>query len=233
MRFWCSSANSDLGLVVIFWFEVFLVQYLSSFVFSRWLKCKLELLFSLILLSNIFNVWVLHALLCMLHKSHVYDFFWPHPAACGILVSLPDQGWNPCPLHWEHRDLTIGLLGSLCTHMFKISNDTGGDKMKIIPHFPAPTLLLLLFSHYIVSSSFVTPWTAAHQASLSFTVSQSLLKHMSTKSMMPSNHLILCYPLLLLPSVFPSIRVFSSELPLYIRWPKWWSFSFSISPSNE
>ena len=80
---------------------------------------------------------------------------------------------------------------------------------------------------------FVTPWTAAHQASLSITNSQSLPKLMSIESVMPSNHLILCRPLLLLPSIFPSIRVFSNESVLCIRWPKYWSFSFSISPSNE
>ena len=80
---------------------------------------------------------------------------------------------------------------------------------------------------------FVTPWTALHQASLSFTISQSLLKLMSIELVMPSNHLILCHPLLLLPSIFLSIRVFSNELALHIRWPKYWSFSFRISPSNE
>ena len=80
---------------------------------------------------------------------------------------------------------------------------------------------------------FVTPWTAAHQASLSITNSQSLLKLMSIESMMPSNHLILCCPLLRLPSIFPSIRVFSNESALLIRWPKYWSFSFNISPSSE
>ena len=80
---------------------------------------------------------------------------------------------------------------------------------------------------------FATPWTAAPQASLSFTISGSLLKPMSIESVMSSNHLICCHPLLLLPSVFPSIRVFSNELALQIRWPKYWSFSFSISPSNE
>ena len=80
---------------------------------------------------------------------------------------------------------------------------------------------------------FVTPWTAAYQASLSFTISQSLLKFMSIKSVMPSNHLILCRPLLLLPLIFLSIRVFSNESTLCMRWPKYWSFSFSISPSNE
>ena len=80
---------------------------------------------------------------------------------------------------------------------------------------------------------FVTPWTAARQASLSITNSWSLLKLMSMESVMPSNHLILCCPLLLLPSVFPSIRVFSKESVLCIRWSKYWSFSFSISPFNE
>ena len=80
---------------------------------------------------------------------------------------------------------------------------------------------------------FVTPWTAAHQASLSFTISQSLLKFMSIESVMPSNHLVLCHPLLLLSSIFPSLRVFSNESTLHIRWPKYWSISFSISSSNE
>ena len=79
----------------------------------------------------------------------------------------------------------------------------------------------------------VTPWTAAHQASLSFTISRSLLKLMSMELVMPSNHLILCCPLLFPPSVFPSIRVFSNESILPIRWPKYQSFSFSISPSKE
>ena len=80
---------------------------------------------------------------------------------------------------------------------------------------------------------FATPWTVAHQASLSITSSWSLLKFMSIKSVMPSNHLTLCCPLLLLTSVFPRIRVFSNESALHIRWPKYWSFSFNISPSNE
>ena len=80
---------------------------------------------------------------------------------------------------------------------------------------------------------FATPWTAARQASLSITNSRSLLKLMSIESVMPSNYLILCCPLLLLPSIFPSIRVFSNESVLCIRWPKYWSFSFSISPSSE
>ena len=81
--------------------------------------------------------------------------------------------------------------------------------------------------------NFMIPWTAACQASLSITNSQSLVKLMSLELVMPSNQLILCHPLLLLPSIFPSIRVFSSESTLHMRWPKYWSFSFSISPSNE
>ena len=90
--------------------------------------------------------------------------------------------------------------------------------------------LLLLFSRSVVSNSLQTPWTATCQASLSITISQGLL---SIELVMPSNHLILCCPLLLLPSIFPSIRFFSNELAVRIRWPKYWSFSFSISPSNE
>ena len=80
---------------------------------------------------------------------------------------------------------------------------------------------------------FATPWTAAHQDSQSITNSQSLLKPMSIELVMPSNHLILCHPLLFPPSIFPSIRDFSNEWFLHIRWPKYWSFSFSIRPSNE
>ena len=80
---------------------------------------------------------------------------------------------------------------------------------------------------------YVTPWIAAQQASMSITNSRSLLKLMSIKAVMPSNHLILCHPLLLLPSIIPNIGVFSSESVIHIRWPKYWSFSFSISPSRE
>ena len=91
---------------------------------------------------------------------------------------------------------------------------------------------LVQFSHSVMSDS-ATPQTAARQASPSITNSRSLLKLMSIESVMPSNYLILCHPLLLLPSNFPSIRVFSNESTLRIRWPKYWSFSFNISPSNE
>ena len=91
----------------------------------------------------------------------------------------------------------------------------------------------ILYGSVQFSRSVVSPWTAAHQASLSITNSRSLLKLISIESVMPSNHLILCRPLLLPPSIFHSIRVFSNESALRIRWPKYWSFSFSISPSNE
>ena len=96
-------------------------------------------------------------------------------------------------------------------------------------------VVIFIHSVQLLSSVwlFETPWTSAHQASQSITNSGSLLKHMSFESMMPPNHLILCHPLLLPPSTFPSIRVFSNESVLQIRWPKYWSFSFSISPSNE
>ena len=100
-------------------------------------------------------------------------------------------------------------------------------------HSHTHTHISVQFSCSVVSDSFETPWTAACQASLSITNSRSLLKLMSIESVMPSNHLILCCPLLLLPLVPPSIRLFSSESTLRMRWPKYWSFSFSISPSKE
>ena len=103
--------------------------------------------------------------------------------------------------------------------------------------FSKPSLDSGTFSQWVQSLShvwlFVTPWTTACQASLSITNSQSSPKPMSIESVMPSSHLILCCPLLLLPSIFPSIRVFSNESALHFRWPEYWSFSFNISPSNE
>ena len=121
------------------------------------------------------------------------------------------------------------LLPSLTT-IFKTDNPLN-------PSVPLPSLYSLhdssvQFSHCRVQL-FAPPWTAACQASLSITNFQSLLKLMSFESVMPFNHLILCRPLLLPPSIFPSIRIFSNESVLRITWPKYWSFSFSISPSNE
>ena len=94
-------------------------------------------------------------------------------------------------------------------------------------------LLLVVVQLLSCVRLFATPWTAARQASLSFTIFRSLLKLMSIRSVMPSNHLIFCHPLFLLTSIFLSIMVFSNEFDLHIRWPKYWSFSFSISPSND
>ena len=104
--------------------------------------------------------------------------------------------------------------------------------MYIYGHIYVCVCVYMLFSHSIMSNS-ATPWTAACQDFLSMTNSQSLLKLKSIELVMPSNHLILCCPLLLPPSIFPSIRGFSKESVLCIRWPKYWSFNFSISPSSE
>ena len=127
--------------------------------------------------------------------------------ACGILV---DQRLNPCLLHCKADSLLLSHQGSRVL-LYTVSS-------------------VQSLSHVRLSA---TPRITARQASLSITISQSLLKLMSIELVMPSNHLILCRPLLLLPSIFPSIRVFSSESALHIRWPKDWSFSFSISPSSE
>ena len=101
--------------------------------------------------------------------------------------------------------------------------------------FPSPNSLLVVVIFLSLSCIclYVTPWTATHQAPLFFTIFRSWLKFISAELVMRSNHLILCCPLLLLPSVFPSITIFSRESALCIRWPKYWSFSFNISPSNE
>ena len=127
--------------------------------------------------------------------------------------------------------------------MVTIRNSPSTDRRKMSPSGIGQTCLQLRTSYLKGAFSsvqslsrvrlFATPWIAARQASLSITNSQSPPKPMSIESVMPSNHLILCRPLLLLPSIFPSIRVFSDESALWIRWPKYWSFSFNISPSNE
>ena len=132
-----------------------------------------------------------------------------HGLSCSVARGIfPDQGSNLCLLHWQ--------VDSTATR-------------KAPPFFGYSSVQSLSCVWLIA-----TPWTAAHQASLSITNSQGPLKVMSIESVMPSNHLILCRPLVLPPSIFPIIRVlFSNELVLHIRWPKYWSFSFSISPSNE
>ena len=128
-------------------------------------------------------------------------------------------------LLWTLCRFFCGHMLSFYWNFLSLGNASSDD----IPLF---YFLLLLFSHCQVQL-FMIPWTAVCQASLSFSISQSLLELMSTESVMPSNHLILCCSLLLLPSIFPSTRVFSRESALCIRWPKYWSFSFSISPYNE
>ena len=131
------------------------------------------------------------------------------PAFSSHLVTFPVTHSSPARWSWPFLP---GELSKCCSFWLECSY---------------PDTLLLLFSHSVVSDS-VTPWFAAHQASLSLTISQSLLKFISIELMVPSNHLILCHPLLLLPSIFSRVR-----LALCIRWPEYWSFRFSISPSNE
>ena len=114
---------------------------------------------------------------------------------------------------------------------FHMASQNSMDEGSKLPY--KYTTVQLQFSSSVVSNSFAIPWTAACQATLSITNSQCLLKLMSIESVMPSTHFILCRPLLLLPSIFPSIRVFANESVLHIKWPKDWSFNFSINCSNE
>ena len=137
---------------------------------------------------------------------------------CGLL------GCNKCPT----------LLGDTDVKL-KMNSETGNPILSEARRPERGALTSQISSVQSLSRVrlFATPWTAASQASLSFINTWSLLKLMSIELVMPSNHLILCHPLLLLPSIFPNIRVFSNKSVLCIRWPKYWSFSFSISPSNE
>ena len=137
--------------------------------------------------------------------------------------------------------ITNGIFTELESNVFTIyletqktlNNQSNLDKEKWSWGNQAPWVQFITIQLLSRVRLFATPWTAASQASLSITNSRSLPKPMSIESVMPSNHLILCHPLLLLPSIFPSIRVFSNESALHIRWTKYWSFSFNISPSNE
>ena len=143
---------------------------------------------------------------------------------------LPFFPYAPLPL--KNREPKKGnsndkVLNTPYVLSLLASVEDTGKQSQILPYS------WVQFSCSIMFWLFATPWTAAHQASLSITNSQSPPKPTFIESVMPSNHLILSRPLLLLPSIFPSIRVFSNELVLLIRWPKYWSFSFSISPSNE
>ena len=130
----------------------------------------------------------------------------------------PHAGTVPKLLPFTKTSFSKGTHKNfICTGTHDKSNNLIGASVQLLSHV----------------QFFVTPWTAAHQASLSINNSQNLLKLMSIESMMLSNHLILCHPLFLPPSIFPSIMVFSNESALRIRWPTYWSFSFNISLSNE
>ena len=133
-----------------------------------------------------------------------------------------DRGAWLDTVHW----VAMSWTGMKWFNM-NISLISGTELLKSL-EFPVSSVQLFTYIQL-----FVTPWTAAHEASLSITKSRSLPKLMSLEPVMLSNHLILCCPLFFLPSIFPSIRVFSNESVLCIRWPEYWSFSFSISPSNE
>ena len=169
------------------------------------------------------------------------DQIWAYPHFRQILYHLSHQGSSHHPLFGflshsgDNRVLSADLSGlhnrfSLVIYLYIMP-------IVCLCQYQPPTVSTKALdcccqwlSHV---SLFVTPWTAGHQASLSFTISRSLLELMSIESMMPFNHLVLCHPLLFLPSIFPSVRVFSNDSALRIRWPKFWSFGLSISPSNE
>jgi len=158
-------------------------------------------------------------------------FPWGLPVALFKMFSICHLIWSS-PSKWErilHRVIgeEVGVFVIVVQSLSCVQLCNPMDcSMPGFPQFSSVPLLSRV-------RLFATPWTTAHQASLSVTNSWSFPKPMSIRSVMPSNHLILCHPLLLLPSIFPSIRVFSNESALCIRWPKYWSFSFNISPSNE
>ena len=177
-----------------------------------------------------------------------YPLFDKYPPATRVLM-VPTYHKDPPPLLWmfypekspclvtsfsTYQNLPI-LCSFFCHLVVPLNRNLinsiyqNTDNWQPFSGFPFPVVVQSLCRVQL----FATSWTAAHQASLSFTISPSLLKLMSIELVVPSSHLILCRPLLLLPSVFPSITVFSNESALHIRWPKDWSFSFSISLSNE
>ena len=149
----------------------------------------------------------------------------------------------PVELFQTLKDDAVKVLCSICQQIWKTQQWPQNWKMSVFISTPRKAMpkdaqITRNFTHLRSVQSlsrvlfFATPWTTACQASLSITNFWSPPKPMCIESVMPSNHLILCHPLLLLPSIFPSIRIFSNESALHIRWPKYWSFSFSISPSN-
>ena len=162
---------------------------------------------------------------------------WGHSEKADIYKSVTDPSLESNDAeHWSWLSAPRTIINKYLLLHLSLFVYAGNYLNLLIYLFGCTFIYFLLlhtvqFSHSVVSDS-VTPWTAACQASLSITNSRSLLKFMFIESVMPSNHLILCRPLVL-PSIFPSIRVFSNESVLHIKWPKYWSFSFSVSPSNE
>ena len=171
---------------------------------------------------------------CSLPGSSVYGILQARILEWVAMASRgSSQPSNPCLLHllhWQVCSLPLVPPGKPQPGLLHCRQILHG-----MSHQGRPLMTSVQFNSAssVVSWLFATPWTAACQPSLSITNSWSVLKLMFIESVMPSNHLILCHPLLLLPSIFPSVRVFYSESVLRIRWPKYWSFSFSISPSNE
>ena len=158
----------------------------------------------------------------------VVGYFWKSLLFCFIEMAMPlssIQFQNSCNISGKDG------LSIAWQSLWKVDDAISGVLEITFPEM----YLLIIRSVQLLGCVwlFLAPWTAACQASLSITNSWNLLKLMSIESVMPSNHLILCHPLLLLPSIFPSNRVFSNESVRHIRWPKYWSFSFNISPSNE
>ena len=149
---------------------------------------------------------------------------------------MTELNWTEC-IYMEFRKTVMTILYAMQQKRTDVKNrfldSVGEGKGKMIWEISIETCIFSLVQSLCHVWLFVTPWIAAHQASLSITNSRSSLKLMSIKSVMPSRHLILCRPLLLLPPIPLSIRVFFNESTLHMRWPKYWSFSFSISPSNE
>ena len=154
-----------------------------------------------------------------------------------ILCVLTNEWWLVATIIVSYRIVPQLLKSSVLHLSIPASTQASGNHrsffVTVITVLPFPECHTCCCSVLSCVQLFVTPWTAEHQASLSFTISQSLLKFTSIEMVTPSNHLILCRPLLLLPAIFPSIKVFSNESALRIRWPKYQSFSFSINPASE
>ena len=168
-------------------------------------------------------------------REVLYLVFWR--AISRLFSTVAGPLHNPTSSVWESQFLHV-FVDTLTNCLFFMGGFWAKEEHRLtwclqdVSEIDVDYILLLFFSCCHVQL-FATPWTSACQASLSFTISQNSLKLVSIELMLPSNHLLLCHPLLLLPSIFPRIRVFSNDSALHIRWPKYWSFSFSISPSCE